>query len=537
MKHMIGLCMFLALFCASSSSEALATTRRVPADHPTIQQAINASINGDTVIVSPGTYVENINFLGKAITVVSEAGPDVTIIDGNQADTVVMFVSGEGAASVIKGFTIRNGFATSNTFNGGGGILISASAPTVMDNVITNNGASSNGGGISVGGISVGAAPKIANNKIINNKACNGAGIASTFSSPIIQNNLISGNKHDFCIGGVGGGGILIGGESSAQIIGNTISNNSTGPGGGISLFASGPTLIRDNVISGNQATAEGGGIDISNSSPALIINNLIIGNKAGAGGGISWSSHPDSIINNTIAYNDSPRGSAFLVNATQPQTHIFNNILVAKPGQSAIFCDISPGTNPFIINSNNVFSLQGAAYEGDCPDQTGIRGNISADPLFVNPASDYHLRADSPSIDAGDNTAANLPDKDIDGNPRIRDGNKDGIPIVDMGAYEFSMPFDTCIQDDSSGSILRINTSTGDYQFTNCSGLTIDGKGSLTRKGNILSLQHMTSDRRVTVKLDGGVNKATASIQMLAQGLTLTIMDRNTTNNTCSCK
>ena len=65
--------------------------------------------NGDTVLVAPGTYPENINFGGKTITVTSESGPQVTIIDGGNADPVVIFTSGEGRDSIINGFTLQNG--------------------------------------------------------------------------------------------------------------------------------------------------------------------------------------------------------------------------------------------------------------------------------------------------------------------------------------------------------------------------------------------------------------------------------------------
>jgi polygalacturonase len=74
----ISVCLLSATF-----SQA-ATTIHVPADQPTIQSGINAASNGDTVLVAPGTYKENINFSGKAITLKSSGGARVTIIDGEE---------------------------------------------------------------------------------------------------------------------------------------------------------------------------------------------------------------------------------------------------------------------------------------------------------------------------------------------------------------------------------------------------------------------------------------------------------------------
>src|SRR2546428_5912540 len=88
------------------------TTIRVPLNYPTIQAAINAAANGDTVLVAPGTYVENINFSGKAITVTSAGGPSVTTINGGYLNTVVTFASGEGPTTTLQGFTIKNGNAS-----------------------------------------------------------------------------------------------------------------------------------------------------------------------------------------------------------------------------------------------------------------------------------------------------------------------------------------------------------------------------------------------------------------------------------------
>jgi len=80
------------------------TTIYVPADFATIQAAITQARDGDTVSVAPGTYLEHIDFLGKAIVLQSDAGPQQTIIDGGNSGTVVMFQNAEGAGSVRYGW-------------------------------------------------------------------------------------------------------------------------------------------------------------------------------------------------------------------------------------------------------------------------------------------------------------------------------------------------------------------------------------------------------------------------------------------------
>ena len=123
------------------------TTWYVPDDFPAgIQAALSDSMvtSGDTIIVRPGTYVENIDFVGKAIAVKSEQGASVTTIDGNQAGSVVTFKSGEGLDSLIEGFTITNGTGTVDPdgYPSGGGIYCLNSSPTICKNVITNNSVS-----------------------------------------------------------------------------------------------------------------------------------------------------------------------------------------------------------------------------------------------------------------------------------------------------------------------------------------------------------------------------------------------------------
>src|SRR5207302_4829465 len=118
---------------------ARAATINVPADQPTIQAAINIASNGDKVLVAPGTYYENINFMGKAITVTTSGGPSVTTINGGAAGSVVTFTSNEGTNSVLSGFTITNGLGGGDRNNTAGGITIYSASPTIKGNVITNN--------------------------------------------------------------------------------------------------------------------------------------------------------------------------------------------------------------------------------------------------------------------------------------------------------------------------------------------------------------------------------------------------------------
>ena len=389
-------------------------TIHVPADQPTIQAAIDAANNGDTVLVSNGAYHENINFHGKAITLTSVNGPLVTIIDGGAADSVVTFRTNEGSNSVLNGFTIQNGFSKgSNPNNGdGGGVFISNALPVVTNNVITNN------------------------------KGCEGAGIYINFAGPLLQGNIISNNSAAGCSGGIGGGGIAVGGSSTARIVGNVIADNTMTVsgigGGGISLFAAGAPTIQNNIFTGNNGGIQGGGIAIVNDASPKIVGNLFIHNTASSGGGLWWlipTSTPGILLlNNTIADNTAMQGSSVFADGFDSDAILQNNVIVGTPGIIPAFCGNFNNTVPPNFIANDVFTTGATPYGGICADQTGTNGNISADPLFVDPAVDnYHVQPASPAIDAGRNSAPiTLPATDLDGNPRIV--NK----TVDIGAFEF---------------------------------------------------------------------------------------------------
>jgi len=168
----------------------------------------------------------------------------------------------------------------------------------------------------------------------------------------------------------------------------------------------------------------------------ATFIDNLIVGNTACFGGGVDWDGTTGTNIwvNNTIAGNESQYYPGVHIFG-YTFNHLFGNIITAASGP-AVYCEY---TQPQVLTANDVFSSAAPAYGGSCADQTGLNVNISADPAFIDPAHrDYRLMMTSPAIDAGDDTAPQLPAVDLGNSARVFDGNGDGVPHADMGAFEY---------------------------------------------------------------------------------------------------
>lgn len=162
-----------------------------------IQQCIDASTNGDTCHVGPGTYHEVVDFEGKAIRLIATDGPRTTIIDGTGlGNSVVICHSGEGPQTQLVGFTIAHGTGSTTIEPGsevGGGMSILNSSPTIMNCIFRDNSAGGNFGG---GGLFIrNGGPLIIGSAFLNNTSDNnGGGIYSNMSSPEIQNCTITGN-------------------------------------------------------------------------------------------------------------------------------------------------------------------------------------------------------------------------------------------------------------------------------------------------------------------------------------------------------
>jgi hypothetical protein len=188
----------IAIVLAVFYSIAFARVINVPADYATIQAGIDSSADGDTVLVAPGTYYENINFNGHNIVLGSNflttgdtSYIESTIIDGDSVGTVLTFNHGEDSTAALIGFTIKHSNITGPISMG---ITCQDSVnPFILHNIIKEN-AGPCGGGI----YCYYASPTIENNKIINNSTLRdagyGGGIYCEASNPVIRNNLISGN-------------------------------------------------------------------------------------------------------------------------------------------------------------------------------------------------------------------------------------------------------------------------------------------------------------------------------------------------------
>jgi hypothetical protein len=244
----------LAVVCTSFASAA---TWYVHPDSAlnTIQAALNAAAAGDTVLVAPGTYNENIVWPSRGgIKLLSEFGPEVTTIDGNDARVIRMakYLSG---TTVLDGFTIQHGAANPGDPNGGG-VYCDSASPTIRNNIITQNSAYGNGAGIF------------------------GHFCASDVKDNAIELNSASGR----------GSGIYCYGEgqdsSNMTIIENRIAGN--GVGGGIHCFYCQPGVSYNQVL--DNTASDGGGFYFKDSASPPVSSEVHYNNIQGNRGYGIWA-------------------------------------------------------------------------------------------------------------------------------------------------------------------------------------------------------------------------------------------------------
>ena len=385
------------------------------AEHPfdTIQQAIDAAISGDTVVVLSGIYSgtgnRDLDFKGKAITIRSEDpnDPNLVIIDcdGTEDDPHrgFNFHSYETPRSVLDGVTITDGY-----YVRGGGISFSDCArPTVTSCTFRENSASLGGG-------------------------------AYSESGPKLTNCTFAGNSAD------GGGGLYNNGDDSecapvlsdCVFIGNAATNNG---GGMYNLGRRAKPVLTDCRFIGNSVSEGGGGAIRNNSSGSpTLVNCLFAGNSAATFGGAIRNSNSGGteLTNCTFSDNYAASGAAF---ASTPDDGDLQSPCVLTVG-NCIFWD---GGDEIYNDDGSVIDVRfsNVLHPGARSPFPG-EGNIDVDPCFADPEiGDYHLKsqagrwdnetlswilddATSPCIDAGDATIA------VGLEPAPNGG------VINMGAY-----------------------------------------------------------------------------------------------------
>ena len=216
---------------------------RVPKEMPTIMDAVNSAIDGDTILVSPGVYTETINLRGKAIIIESTNGRNSTTIDANGLGPCALFIMEETNKTVLRGFTLTGGIgAIHEGGRFGGGIFLHGSSPTIEDCAI------------------------------INNIAEWGGGVHNLGSSPIFRNCLFEGNVAIY------NGGGMRSHEWSEPVIENcTFTDNIAQFGGGLDFAADSIPEISNSDISGNGANIRGGAIFVGCDCSSPNISNTTI--------------------------------------------------------------------------------------------------------------------------------------------------------------------------------------------------------------------------------------------------------------------
>ncbi|MBK5284431.1 MAG: hypothetical protein JJE25_03430, partial [Bacteroidia bacterium] len=399
-----------------------ANVLNVPGSYATIQAALNVATTGDTVLVQPGTYFENIIWPAtQSIRLISAGNSSNTTIDGGGVGTVISCYHQNtplDSTTVIRGFRITNGQAGDTTVSSayGGGIYLGWASPVMEELIINQNYVRStnlSGGG---GVFCFSSSPIIRNCKVSNNyvygKRSYGGGIYCKYNSNLRIYNVEISSNYLFCIGHYWTAG--------AGLYCETYSN---------------PTLekvsVISNVIASGAGWYYGAGVHLALSTGANFINVLIANNRFGQGF-------------NSFYYGAGMElyscSNILLKNVTITDNHLPYDFFSSGSGLSSYNTQVTL-ENCILWNDTNAVEIW---YDTIAPSisYSDIRGgwsgtgNIDTIPGFVNVnANDYHLLLSSPCLNAG--TTASVPPDDLDGNTRPMPAGTN----PDMGAYEMNQP------------------------------------------------------------------------------------------------
>lgn len=347
----IGLLVGIAVSCVAPTA-SLARTWTVALDgsgdftHP--QPAIQASSNGDSVVVYPGHYVGRVFFAGKRIVLRSTAGPATTTIDANGIGSVVTISFGQTAETVVDGFTLTGGTGTPFSIAPGGEPEFESDEETDADAAAArmrsgessdadghaNGDAQAGGGGETRGGAMFlyEASPTVRNLIVRGNQANIGGGVWVWGGAPSIEDCVVRENFAG------SGGGIAHEGGGGATWRRARVEANQAATGGGARIYLAQGRFFECH-FEGNDA-GEGGALYIVDANVAPLVSNcVLVRNRAGEGSAVSAQFGSLRLENSTLAYNGPRWGDVATVLARNAgsysieRTVFFRNIAAATIG------------------------------------------------------------------------------------------------------------------------------------------------------------------------------------------------------------
>ncbi len=424
--------LLLLVFLLSGPSPLHATVIHVPTDQLFIQSAIGVAGSGDTVLVDPGVYVENIDFSGKDIVLGSlflttddESYISQTSIDGGNNGTVVTFAGGESPAGKLCGFTIEHG---SSNGDGGGILCTNGSSPTISNVRITGNHASDDGGGLAC---VLGSHPLIRNASIdANTSDWHGGGIYCHMSNPTISDVTIMDNMSFR-----EGGGIHCSSTASPILSNVEICwNQASRDGGGMVCTYGGDAVLENVSIHHNSSDMSGGGLACPhNGSPILTWVSITENSAALNGGGFSggYVSKP-RMVNVTLSKNTALQDGGAIWCSDWTMMDVVNAIIWDNEPDE-IYFDPAHGGNSLTIGFSDLLGGYDGVTTNDAGTINWLDGNINENPQFVDPqAGDFHLQQNSPCVDEGAYFLVYEGDTLINMTPEEYHGAR-----PDMGAFE----------------------------------------------------------------------------------------------------
>lgn len=390
----------------------------------TLQAALDAAASGQTVWVGPGTYAEyGLTMRGKAVALRSLAGELNTVIDGQARGTVLYFNTKETSASVLDGFTLTGGEASSNLgassttpSYSGGGIFMTNAGPTLTHLRIAANHASFRGAGIYADG---GSGISLSDVRLEDNRAANTGGGMSLLSADVrlkrvtfLRNQadptFAYGGGLDLLYGGATledvdfidnsayrGAGVALGRASLKVTRGRFLTNSATNRGGAVANMSSGITFTQVALV-GNRATDSGSAIYASGESSGSIYQSVFTGNQGR--GALFMEGTRTWVYNSVVAYNQDGNivstdvagemGSVHYGAVNLRDSVLFNPEVFSKYADSGVY-------GAYAVEEPGFLYYTDSGTGASCTPGTS---------LTCLP-SDWHLSMSSPLIDAGDST------------------------------------------------------------------------------------------------------------------------------------